>query len=363
MTIIFLDSDFAPLSAPIDDFRSLVWTRNYFEHDKYTVILNGKYYDSVKYARYMWAVDTGRIGIVTGVQYKDERGHQELTVTGYGAEALLDLRTTLNAEYITGNAETALRNLIIKHALTGDRTLPSIVLDAPVGYEYTVSKQVTGKPLSEVLYETLMPLGLSYYMRFDPDDKTLHLGIWSGKDRTQSQTENTFAVFSSSFGNLLTTDYTYDKQDYYNFAYVAGEGEGAERTVVTVDQVPEDEDRREIFIDARDLQRNYTDEQGNTKTLTTAEYHEVLRQRGIERLAQYNIKQSVEAEVDVSVLRYGIDFDLGDICEIANSDIGLTWTARITSIDEVFETEKMYVVPMFGERINFIDILKREVQK
>lgn len=59
-------------------------------------------------------------------------------------------------------------------------------------------------------------------------------------------------------------------------------------------------------------------------------YQDVLYQRGVEKLAQLNIKESINAEVDVSVLRYIIDFDLGDICEIANSDIGLTWTARIT---------------------------------
>ena len=361
MTVIFLDPEFNPLSAPIDDFRSLVWTRNYFEHDTFSLVLSGGYFVVARHARYLWAVDTGRLGLVLGVRYSDEGGRRELVVTGKGAEALLDLRCTLHTTTLAGELEPALRDLLIRHALTGERALPGVVLDAPAGVNQPIRKQVTGKPLGEIMYETLMPFGLSYYVRFDPDEKKIFFGLWSGKDRTQSQSQNTFSVFSSSFGNLLTTEYVYDREGYYNFAYVAGEETGANRVIVEVDHVPEGEERREVFIDARDLRSEYTDENGEKRTLSANEYREVLRQRGIEKLAEMNYKESVNAEVDVGVLRYGVDFDLGDICEVVNSDISLTWTARITSIDEVFESDKMRVVPRFGEKISFIDVIKREV--
>lgn len=170
-------------------------------------------------------------------------------------------------------------------------------------------------------------------------------------------------MFSSSFGNLLTTDYSYDAEDYYNYIYVVGEDKDDNEVIVEVDQVPEGEARREYYHEARDAKQEYKDENGRKISLSEKDFKAVLRQKGIEKLTELNYKECVDAEVDTGVLRYGVDFDLGDICEIVNRDIGLIWTARITTIDEVYEADRLRVVPRFGDKINLIHVLKREVQR
>ena len=65
---------------------------------------------------------------------------------------------------------------------------------------------------------------------------------------------NTSAVFSREFENIIEQIFTQSIIDYATFALVGGEGEGAGRTFVTVGG-GDGEDRHEIFVDARDLQR------------------------------------------------------------------------------------------------------------
>ena len=46
--------------------------------------------------------------------------------------------------------------------------------------------------------------------------------MWKGKDRTDDQTENSWAIFSDSFYNVKNAVYDRDESEYKNFAYVAG---------------------------------------------------------------------------------------------------------------------------------------------
>lgn len=103
---------------------------------------------------------------------------------------------------------------------------------------------------------------------------------------------------------------------YKNFAYVAGEGEGSARVIVEVDlRSSADEERREVYVDARDLQSTYQDDAGDEHTYTADQYRALLRQRGLEKLAEYQKIETVNGDVDPNAnLTYGVDFDLGDLC-------------------------------------------------
>ena len=149
---------------------------------------------------------------------------------------------------------------------------------------------------------------------------------------------------------------------YKNYAYVAGAGEGAARIVVEVDMrtVP-DEERKEIFVDARDLQQQ--DSNGNPIPLDV--YKAQLVQRGREKLAEYRIVETVESGIDpFANLVYKKDFDLGDYCTYINTEINVETDKRITEVMETYEGGATEIAVTFGtnEVSTIRQLIKREVK-
>ena len=70
-----------------------------------------------------------------------------LTITGRGAECILERRILRSQTIFTGNAETALRNMIISNFLAqtpANRYVPYMALGAAQGFTETISRQATG---------------------------------------------------------------------------------------------------------------------------------------------------------------------------------------------------------------------------
>ena len=179
------------------------------------------------------------------------------------------------------------------------------------------------------------------------------------KSPNNAYRDNLDESFSDTFQNVKTFSYDLDSSDYRNFAYIAGEGEGSDRTVTSVDiRESATEERRELYVDARDLQQTTT-----SRTYTDAEYESLLQQRGRQKLAEYNQRQKVESDVDPDAnLVYGVDFDLGDICTVMKSSIGIAVDTRITEIRETIEGASRTVDVIFGEDspTNIRKIIRRE---
>ena len=94
--------------------------------------------------------------------------------------------------------------------------------------------------------------------------------------------------------NIRNVVYNRNSSSYKNFAYVAGAGEGSDRIIITVDARLPGEERKEIWVDARDLQQK--DEDGNEIPLET--YKQQLDQRGREKLAEYRMVETINSGVD-----------------------------------------------------------------
>ena len=122
---------------------------------------------------------------------------------------------------------------------------------------------------------------------------------------------------------------------------MAGQGEGSARQFVTVDHSDGDR-RREIFVDARDVQQEENE--------SAQDYAARLTQRGEEKLAQYEVIQKCDADIDTeSSLRYREDFDLGDVCTVKDDRHGIICQKRITECEEVYENGSFTLSVVFGE--------------
>lgn len=141
--------------------------------------------------------------------------------------------------------------------------------------------------------------------------------------------------------------------------------EGSARVIVEVDlRSSADEERRELYVDARDLQSTYQDDAGDEHTYTADQYKALLRQRGLEKLAEYQKIETVNGDVDPNAnLTYGVNFDLGDLCTYRYADVGIETTKRITEIQEVYEGSKQTLSVVFGndQMTSITKIIQREV--
>lgn len=138
---------------------------------------------------------------------------------------------------------------------------------------------------------------------------------------------NNTIKFAHKFGNVGKEKYTKSETEYYNVALVAGAGEGEERiTVWSGNTELEDINRRELYVDARDL-RLEEDESMDS-------YRQRLIARGEQRLLEQVVFEDISFEVSDNV-------QLGEIINVYLDKIGLSIQARITSLNYVVQNNKL----------------------
>lgn len=363
MRLLVLDGDFEIL-GDVSLFRSLIWTRRYYSLGMYELHVPRTSFPLLMQGRYLYRNDADELGLIEEPHYSiDDNGTREVYCKGYFAEKLLEDRVLDSPFHLSGSLEGSMRSMVERYAISPadpDRKIPHLRLGDMAGLSQTAACQRTGCSLSEALYDTGGSYDISHRIRYDFQSSDLLFEVWQGKDRRDSQDKNPWAVFSDHFCNIRNVTYNKNSADYKNFAYVAGEGEGIERVITTVDMRQEGEERRELYVDARDLARD--DGEGNTVPM--ADYMGQLRQRGREKLSQYRMVETVDGGIDpYADLVYKKDFDLGDICTYVNTEIGVMTEKRITEITETYEGSGMALDVTFGddEAATIKQLIKRGV--
>lgn len=353
MQLIILDKDFQTL-GPVSLYQTLLWTRRYYEPGAFGLYSPPEFFALLKAGKYLYRSDRTELGLIEDVVYtRDDQGRQQAYCSGSFAEALLNSRVIRKQVSYTGTPEAIARKLVNANVINpsdASRKIPGIVLGTQHGLGTSVEVSATGEQIGDKLYEIEAAQQLSHRLIYDYLTNALTFDVWQGKDRTDGQTANSWAIFSDGFFNLRETRYERDEKDYKNFAVVAGEGEGSARKIVTVDIRPDpSEEMRELYVDARDLQSTYMDESGVEHTYSTTQYNNLLRQRGREVLAEYAPLESVENGIDPNAnLIYMVDFDLGDLCVYRNSALGIETQQRIIEIRETYEGASFGLDVVFG---------------
>lgn len=353
MNLIILDENFDTLGV-VSVFNTLIWDRRYHASGLFELYTPAEFFELMNTGRYLYRSDRTDLGVIREVNFaRDAKGARTAYCKGYFAEELLNTRVLDTQVNITGTPEVIGRQMVQKFAINpsvADRKIKHLQLGAQHGLGESITVTATGDYLGDKLFEIERTQELSHRLIYDYLANTLSFELWQGKDRTDSQDVNSWAIFSDSFFNVKNAVYNRDESDYKNFAYVAGEGEGSARVIVEVDiRSSPDEERREIWVDARDLQSTYTDDAGTEHTYPAAQYRAMLQQRGLEKLAEYAKIETVNSDVDPDAnLIYMTDFDLGDLCTYRYTDVGIETIKRITEIQEVYEGSKQTLSVIFG---------------
>ncbi len=367
MNLIILDKDFETLGI-VSVFNALIWIRRYYDAGVFELHAPADFFELMNTGRYLYRNDRQELGVIREVNFaRDDKGARTAYCKGYFAESLLNNRVINTSVNMTGTPEAISRALIQKYMISpsdSGRKFPQIVLGASAGLGTSVTVESTGDDLGLKLYEIEKTQELSHRLVYDYLTNSLTFEVWKGKDRTDSQTVNSWAIFSDSYYNIKNAIYDRDEGSCRNYAYVAGEGEGAARTIVEVDiRSSSEEERRELYVDARDLQSTWQDDSGTEHSYTAAQYKAMLRQRGLEKLAEYEKVETVNSDVDPEAnLIYMTDFDLGDLCTYRYTEVGIETTKRITEIQEVYEGSKQTLSVTFGNdaATSITKIIKRE---
>lgn len=326
MDVYFLDNDFKIVNI-VDDFSSLIWRRKYKTCGDYEIHCTHDRFHDIVSAAYVYRPDRSEVGLIESYSLNAPTCYAK----GRFIECLLADKVIYPTEKYSGKThEYIVRDLITKY-------MPNVVLCAAnnpeIGYE--INTQVTGKNLMEYVYDQLSSVDASFSLTCNLTSGVLSCSVIKPTDRFAP------VIFSQEFDNLKTFGYQYSEKDVKNYAVIAGAGEGINRKFTYVD-LSAGERRRDIFVDARDIQQD----EGETEE----KYLERLRQRGKEKLSTYKTVESCECTVDTtSNLEYMIDFDLGDICTIKDDRHGIICRKRISECEEVYENGSFSLSIVFGD--------------
>ena len=140
-------------------------------------------------------------------------------------------------------------------------------------------------------------------------------------------------VFSDSYNNLLSFSYALDRTKFCNFAYILGSGEGAarKRTTLFDSTEPQYLERYEVYVDAKDISEEEQDESGQTVQISDADYTELLKEKGAEKLVPVTETTESTTATDGRQYQYNRDYFLGDFVTILHSRFGLSRSEEHTS--------------------------------
>ena len=330
----------------VDNYNSIIWTNRYYECGDFELYLSAtpsliydlrEDYILVREGYEDNAMIIENIKITTDV----EEGNY-LTVSGRCLKSILYRRIIWEQTQVKADIEQCITTLINKNVINPtdtSRKIDNLKLGNMIATETELSAQYTGDNLGETITSICQSFGLGWDILLNIEQKTFTFILYSGADRSYNQKENPWVVFSSEYDNLLSSEYTFSKQNYGNVTKVAGEGEGLARKYTTLGNAS-GLDRYEIYTDARDISTN-------DGQVTEEQYNEQLTEKGKEQLAESVKTETFSGEVLQYQYEYGKDYFLGDIVEVVN-EYEMSAVSRITEVIESEDESGNYTIPTFS---------------
>lgn len=354
MEVYILD-DLLRRDTIVDRFESLIWTERYSSMGDFQLVIHStsESRSLLTKGKLLAANTSDRVMTIENVEDKDDsEGRSLLTITGRSLESLMESRINRRAQLLTGGVVAPSANVTGTPGYLARYWFDTICrnnTDIPAdnipfitnGTLYPVdtiaepTESITMAFTIGSVYETIKEIcdiyGLGFRLYRGPDTSTLYFNVYSGNDRTATQTTLPAVIFSPDLENLTNTSEFSSIEQYKNVAYVIAPN--GSRVVYAGDAGPTTSgySRRVLYVDASDI------------TLTAGTpLQNALEQRGQDELSKYKSLMALDGEIPQGGrYRYGIDYGLGDLVEMRNDD-GVTNRMRVT--------EQIFVDDSEGER-------------
>ena len=270
------------LTGTVESFEYLRWTRRYsqcgsFELKAFATPQNTAL---LQEGNFIWKNDDEEAGIIEHLEMAQAE-KEIITASGRFATSFLSRRIVWQMEKLSGDLSSCVGQLLNNHLISPAETARRIngIDFSSLSLGVPVSTQISYKNLMDAVTELCGASEIGIKTVFTPAAHLFTVALYKGAD---SQ-----AVFSKEYENLTEQSYTESAADYANTALIGGEGEGESRTFVAITS-GSGETRREIFVDAKDLQKmDFGDS-----------YTDALIFRGQSKLSEQEIRYSFDTSVN-----------------------------------------------------------------
>lgn len=319
----------------VSTFESAIWNVQYYGRNDFQLIVPGT-------EENIDLLVEGRLLVrdcdINGVKYENvmriesikldfdaEKGYI-MTIAGKGLKNILSQRVVWNQI----NAENKGLSLLIYQVLNENvidpanqnRKIPDFIAGAVEFSTPNVTMQLLGEDIAEWLEEVCTKYNIGW-------DVNIYNGsyiftLYQGTDRSNNQSVVPPVVFSPEFDNLLSSSYSYNREEYKNAALVGGEGEGTSKRTASIGTAS-GLNRYETYIDGSSVS-------SNGEIITEAQYTAMLEEYGNQQLTQTAFTESFNGEINTDgVYKINEDFFLGDVVQIEN-ELGISATTRLIEI-------------------------------
>lgn len=344
----------------VDTAKSIIWHSVYFGVGDFEIYAEAspEVVALLQDGNLVTRPDDLEVGIIEKINIEnDQNDGRMITAAGRFAKSILERRLIYNLSgsvntptILRGNVETEVRRIVKENAIAcpfdSRRNIPLLALGDVAGLPQIIvdengaaaQKQVSYENLLIYTDELLQEYGMGSTVILDEDAHKLRYVIYAGIDRSwDNAAGNDPIIFSKEFDNLAGSSYAYDATTEKNVALIGGAGEDVKRFYSLIAGEQQGLQRREMWVDAKSINRTYKDENDEEQTYSDDEYRAMLDAAGRQQLGTHTAQETFDAPVDLqnSQWKYNRDYSLGDIVTTQDDDIGKFVNVRLRGVLEV----------------------------
>lgn len=313
--MIYLYSKDLVFKGIVQEYESFNASVDYLGVGKFSLVIASidiEIAKTIKHDDIIWEHGKTHAYYVTTIEYA-----KDFTIRGYTTMQLLDKRIAWDT-YNINNVEAGVYNMINSNL----RGLPHVRTASIVGIPINRLSQYSFRSLLDNVLDAVDSAGLNCVMLFDTTAMKHTFKIFQAVNKSFSGTGE--SVYSDEFGTLPNLQILDDYSEFKNYVIIAGEGEGSARTITSVGTATGG-DRYELFVDARDLQK---------ENLTQAEYIETLQARGVDKLREYVKSTSFKFNLLIT------EGNIGDLVTCISKKLDLEFIVKITNVTARYEKDR-----------------------
>lgn len=342
-----------------DAYKSLIWTERLLPPCEFELetVHNQQSQKIFQNGSFVWIQGSDRVMVIETATVVHDEDERILRVFGRSVEkwfedrvAAQSLGPTVDAAgndvtwMFTATPAQAMRDIVRKGLTlqTSDSNgYVAPIVDVTVGSipEPSATEfQIRPGPVLPMLSEIGEVYHLGWKLARVGDVAQMNFQVFTGDDRTTTQTENTPVVFGEELGNLTNIGTLESIKEYKNVAYVFSKKVSIEVFADGVDPTLAGFERRVLFVDATDIPDN--DE--NNEPLTTSDITAILQRRGKNELSKHKPILAFDGEAEKnSGYVYNLDYKLADRVEFRDA---------FGNLNVMIVSEQIFVVDAEGSK-------------
>lgn len=347
MNLYVLDQNFTRI-AVIDDYESILWVDRYNEPGEFEIYA-AVTSDMLQYPianNYIQIAESDRVMIVEdiGIESNSETGNK-IRVTGRSLESILGRRCITNTLDVSGKIQNSIKSIINANIIApsdANRKISNFIFqdtsDAGI-VNLTFEKQYRGNSVLEIVEEMCQNKNIGFKITLN-DAKQFVMTLYKGVDRSYDQNALPYVVFKPSFDNVISSDYKENSSSSRTFVYVHAQYFNQSQTVDVTRTAGSGSGllRKEHYTESSIVKKD---------DMSLADYYAKLDQDARSVLSNYKVSKSFSGKYDTTnMFKYGEDFNLGDIVQVAN-EYGMESTSRVTEYMWAVSNEGVEHYPTF----------------